>query len=110
MSEIHKKYTTPEQSNRLLELGVPKWTADCFDGGFPIGIRVVPSPFFVPSDPCWSVGQLIDICLKCSTLEQRQVLFFCNGDDDNYDLMAYTINVLESGIMKNHMDFSKWNK
>jgi len=28
MKTLQNNYTTPEQSNRLLELGVPAWTAD----------------------------------------------------------------------------------
>ena len=27
--QLQNHYTTPEQSTRLLELGVPEWTADC---------------------------------------------------------------------------------
>lgn len=57
--------------------------------------------------PCWSVGRLIEICLKCSTLGQRQVCFFCNRDDEEYSLIDYVVTVLESGVMTSHMDFSK---
>ena len=65
MKQLQNDFTTPEQSKRLLELGVPKWTADCYYEVFPEGIRVKPSPFFVPSDPCWSVGRLIEIYHIC---------------------------------------------
>lgn len=30
MKKLQNNYTTPEQSKRLLELGIPAWTADCF--------------------------------------------------------------------------------
>lgn len=67
MIKLQNNYTTPEQSKRLLELGVPKWTADCYHGWFPEGIQVKPSPFSDPSNPCWSVGRLIEIFSKCYT-------------------------------------------
>ena len=109
MSKIQKNFTTPEQSRRLLELGVPAISADCYYRSiYPATLEVKPSEFFKPSEPCWSVGQLIKICLKCSTLEQRQVCFFCNGDDDEYSLIDYVVTALESGVMTHHIDFSKW--
>lgn len=30
MKTLQNSHTTPEQSKRLLELGVPAWTADCY--------------------------------------------------------------------------------
>ena len=121
MNKSQKYFTTPEQSKRLLELGVPEDSADCYllrtyTKGDTFIVEVLHDELYSKKDkftnvleylPCWSVGRLLEICLKCSTLEQRQVLFFCNGDDDYYDFMDYTINVLESGIMTNHIDFSK---
>lgn len=131
MKTLQNNFTTPEQSQRLLELGLPVDSADCFYSHY---IKTYAHseyteilwhrPRFITEDnipnwnarlmdgtqtylPCWSVGQLIDICLKCSTLEQRQVRFFCNGDDDEYSLIDYVVTVLESGVMTNHMDFSK---
>ena len=32
--KLQNNFTTTEQSKRLLELGVPAWTADCFFGGY----------------------------------------------------------------------------
>lgn len=120
MKTLQNNFTTPGQSKQLLELGVPADSADC--------IRVIDTNvvFFIPdgrnveyyidkyneernvkAEPCWSVGRLIEICLKCSTIEQRQVRFFCYGDDDEYSLIDYAVTVLESGVMTNQMDFSK---
>jgi len=126
MKKLQNDFTTPEQSKRLLELGVPEWTAN-----WKLSKLVKDSHGQKPKDkhdwvvnrkdythmivgfmkydylPCWSVGRLMEICLKCSTLEQRQVRFFCNGDNDEYSLIDYVITALESGVMTNHMDFSK---
>ncbi|MBE6319369.1 MAG: hypothetical protein E7075_00230 [Bacteroidales bacterium] len=85
MKKLQSNFTTPEQSKRLLELGVPAWTADLYfyeegcisNDDEPSG--VIPydevyqdeSKEGVFSDyaefPCWSVGRLIEIHLKCCT-------------------------------------------
>ena len=44
MVKLQNNFTTPEQSKRLLELGVPADSADCI---------------------CWSVGRLMEICKIC---------------------------------------------
>lgn len=123
MKKLQNNFTTPEQSKRLLELGVPADSADCYyELSYRAIINILPdSTTFSKLDtyfdseidedddylPCWSVGRLIEICLKCSTLDQRQVRFFYDGDDDEYSLIDYVITALESGVMTNHMDFSK---
>ena len=68
MKKLQNNFTTPEQSKRLLELGVPANSADCYydqyqilnfrnelDYGydfFGLNFRFI---------PCWSVGRLIEI-------------------------------------------------
>ena len=121
MKKLQNNFTTPDQSKRLLELGVPADSADCYllrthTKGDTFIVEVLHDELYSKHDkftnlleylPCWSVARLIEICLKCSTLEQRQVRFFYNGDDDEYSLIDYVVTVLESGVMTNHMDFSK---
>lgn len=76
MKKIQNNFTTPEQSKRLLELGVPAWTADCFH---PTDLQqniiqdATPTIITYQLDtneivwdkiygfPCWSVGRLIEI-------------------------------------------------
>lgn len=73
MKTLQNDFTTPEQAKRLLELGVPEWTADC------VTSRYGGSTFFVQECqllrrcidsnnyiPCWSVGRLIEIAHICS--------------------------------------------
>ena len=122
MGKLQNNFTTPEQSKMLLELGVPAWTAnimfdtnrrryDLIETEDESWAETQRTLFYNGGAiPHWSVGRLIEIGLKCSTLEQRQVRFFCYGDDDEYSLIDYVINVLESGVMTNHMDFSKLEK
>ena len=85
-------YTTPEQSQKLMDLGVPTWTADG-DYYYSSDINtndVVPE--ILPRDehyedwssfgeivdyisiPCWSVGRLIQLLTKCS-INKSQIIF-----------------------------------
>jgi hypothetical protein len=74
MKKLQNNFTTPEQSKRLLELGVPADSADCYINlwnNYPYGILAEDESY---SDykfagymndskvlPCWSVGRLIEI-------------------------------------------------
>lgn len=82
MKQLQNNFTTPEQSKRLLEIGVPANSADCYlqrceneDDGI-----VDYKPFIGKSPaiegnlfsyrygytiPCWSVGRLIEILDLC---------------------------------------------
>ena len=64
MKKLQCNFTTPEQSKRLLELGVPEWTADCYYTEFgKIEIKNTALDTLYPS--CWSVGRLIEIYHIC---------------------------------------------
>lgn len=69
-------FTTPEQSKRLLELGVPADSADCYNTTKHIGIIPDGATYkdvwqmsiwrdeddnHIEMYPCWSVGRLIEI-------------------------------------------------
>lgn len=91
MCEFDFDYTTPEQSQQLLDLGVPDWTADC-DYYFHGGISNDAQPEILSRDehyierstygemedytslPCWSVGRIIQILTKCA-LKPCQISF-----------------------------------
>lgn len=81
MKRLQNNYTTQEQSKRLLEFGVPAWTADCFYDHFGYkNIRdselELSKDFFSNTEkyyykhegasPCWSVGRLIEIYEICT--------------------------------------------
>jgi hypothetical protein len=72
MSKLQNDFTTPEQSKRLLELGVPADSANCYyvayndSEDYEISVRTkgdTGNAFFkvVSYIPCWSVGRLIEI-------------------------------------------------
>lgn len=80
MKKFNRNYTTPEQSKRLLELGIPAQTADCFYQLNDFGNISAPTPCIisylldnvnevdwknVKAIPCWSVGRLMEIWKIC---------------------------------------------
>ena len=111
MKQLQKDYTTPEQSKRLLELGLPADSADC---GI-IQDDTISTKHFgnVPNvNVSWSVGRLIEIELICREPQEGMIprLSFIHGDSSEYglnseNLIESLIAYLESGQYK--YDFSK---
>lgn len=108
-----------EQSKRLLELGVPVDSADCYllrthTQGDTFIIEVLHDELYSKKDkftnlleylPCWSVGRLIEINRICSTLPDEEWMFpFWKDQEDNIE---WAIRVMESGVRVGNMDFSK---
>ena len=81
MKNLQNNFTTYEQSKRLLELGVPDWTADCVTSRYGGGTffeqdshvfrKCIDSDNYVP---CWSVGRLIEICKICEPKKDYEQL------------------------------------
>ena len=86
MKTLQNNFTTPEQSKRLMELGVPVDSADCYYydwniideedcGGYcpqifdwyEISIKKFEERKCVKMYPCWSVGRLIKIHETCTS-------------------------------------------
>ena len=89
IKKLQNNYTTPEQSKRLLELGVPADSADCYYSHYiktyihSLYTEILwHRPRFITKDndpnwnavlmdgtqtylPCWSVGRLIEIYEIC---------------------------------------------
>lgn len=68
---MNSNFTTIEQSKRLLELGLPKNSADLYYNKFG-ALEAIPeyrnfNEFCDYTDtPCWSAGRLIEIYLICN--------------------------------------------
>ena len=68
---MNSNFTTIEQSNRLLELGLPKNSADLYYNKYG-ALEAIPeyrnfNEFCDSTDtPCWSAGRLIEIYLICN--------------------------------------------
>lgn len=79
MKTLQMNFTTPEQSKRLLELGVPADSADLFYSKFECETfgniptlcydkkysDIVPDGYEKDYLPCWSAGRLIEIYHIC---------------------------------------------
>ena len=70
MKTLQNDLTTIEQSKRLLELGVPKNSANHYygkDGKLRYVDGTIPYSLLWETGcaPCWSVGRLIEIISKC---------------------------------------------
>ena len=110
IKKLQNNFTTPEQSKRLLELGVPADSANCClrriltDGGYCETWRVDVFDFIgqIHDDylPCWSIGRLIEIYV------------IARGVDTSYlpiergeDMVKYLIRLYEEKVKD--LDFSK---
>lgn len=62
MKNLHNYFTTPEQSQRLLEMGIPSWTADFEHKNH----KIEGSDELLP---CWSVCKLIEIIINYSIMQ-----------------------------------------
>ena len=113
MKKLQNNYTTPEQSKRLLELDVPKDSADCYitwkldhtpkvnvlDNETYSELLDHISQFTVP---CWSVGRLIEIYEICSgkvwdntVIEGYSKIDMLLEDFDNYEYRLNFSNLEE---------------
>lgn len=66
MKPLQNDFTTPEQSKRLLELGVPADSANCYftESG---KIEIKNTALDILYTPCWSTGRLMEIIKICCT-------------------------------------------
>ena len=70
MKKLQNNFTTMEQSKRLLELGVPTDSADCYYSQTCRTIVIVDEQinkkeFYKAILPIWSVGRMMEICKIC---------------------------------------------
>ena len=117
MKTLQNNFTTPEQSKRLLELGVPADSADCFYSHY---IKTYAHsehveiiwfrPRFITDDnkpdwsarlidgmqtyiPCWTVGRLIEIRDICTKYRITHADF--NGNYMENIIMSFYFSKLE---------------
>ena len=122
MKTLQNNFTTPEQSKRLLELGVPADSADCYYSHY---IKTYAHseyteilwnrPRFITEDnkpswnaklmdgqqtylPCWSAGRLMEIIAECYQVDMRFRYFVRGG------MMESLINTYED--LQHEIDFS----
>ena len=118
---LQSDFTTPEQSKRLLELGVPADSADCYyniipDRNSELMIRQtldceLKNNFFTTYNegdliPCWSVGRLIEIENICSIPKIKEAGFHLMRTDFD-DLIETMIISIKMKVEHGWIDFSK---
>lgn len=114
MKILQNHFTTPEQSKRLLELGVPANSADMY-------YHLANHQYYVRDEfsikqhdffefyknifyPCWSVGRLIEIITICREEIYTRLLFSRVDDHTNIENL---IHYISAEIENGHIDFSK---
>lgn len=110
IKKLQKDYTTPEQSKRLLELGVPAESANYYrlweDGIVWVisevdkidwNSKVGDTPTYLP---CWSVGRLIEIFFKSS--KYTYILLY-----PQFKQMDFLMSLFKEKIKAHKLDFSK---
>lgn len=115
MRKLPNTYTTIEQSNHIIELGVPASSADCtayktdngeweyelgLDGSIRDNLFSYRNGYTIP---IWSVGQLIKIIGKCRA--GLKFTTFITSEDS--DFLGHVIGRLETLAANNEMDYSK---
>jgi len=119
IKKLQNNFTTPEQSKRLLELGVPADSADCIypcykqegedDKQIMYGYINVKHPAgSCPKCyiPCWSAGRLIEIFAKCKMYgeENKMTPLELYADEINGGLVEFLVDCMYN---YNNFDFSK---
>lgn len=110
MKKLQNNFTTPEQSKRLLKLGVPTDSADCYYDSLEQiqwrQLRDLDHDFFQKYNsyiPCWSVGRLIEIMKICAKPKEQakmvEEILYCK------DLVELLVCIIV--INKQVIDFSK---
>ena len=111
IKKLQNDFTTPEQSKRLLELGVPADSADCYickvgnlyNATVPQIRRDSDASICLDTHlPIWSVGRLMEIYDTCRCYE---------GDwDEVYEKETYIetyVSAIEEALLDDMFDFSK---
>ena len=114
MKKLQNNFTTPEQIKRLLELGIPAWTADCyyydmFDKHTKVSYIDANKDYkwnleseYAPK-PCWSVGRLIEIYRLCDIIGSQWII----KGGYSEPLIECIITNIEYQIKNEELDFSK---
>lgn len=121
--KLQRNFTNPEQSKRLLELGVPAWTADLYfyeegcisNNDEPSGVIPYDEVYEDNSKetmfssyvelPCWSVGRLMEIFDICCPLFDYND--WCNTRCVPNEYVAYIIGCYERATDNKDLEFSK---
>lgn len=105
--KLQNNYTTQEQSQRLLELGLPADSADCYFFLENSNIPLIHTGNGAPLFPCWSVGRLMEIIRECATnwvFRNTVIETLMTPTTDNVDVL---VRLMTADECKSDLDFSK---
>lgn len=113
--EANKDYTTPEQSKRLLALGVPANSANMYYYDFGTGFIYTPDLLDGMEDfddprylPCWTTGRLMWIINKCVPKSYNRFLIFTNMNLHKIaDFIEMNLITYEVLVQQKMIDFSR---
>lgn len=113
-------YTTPEQSKRLLEIGVPADTADCYMMPIFYTVWVRSRKEEKRSDwfdskyhiPCWSAATLMWIYTKCKANAEWDIHIALSDFECDRGMCELIVEIMEDFVSRrrfgeNLIDFSK---
>lgn len=116
MKQLQNNFTTPEQSKRLLELGVPADSADMHYHQECVRMRYGKEEFdyfirygrpdthkYSTDIPCWTSGRLMEIIGK-TRVDMHSAAFVATPVSD---MLLQAIGRLESLVLNRNLDFSK---
>lgn len=119
MKTLQNNFTNPEQSERMLELGVPADSADCYllrthTRGDTFIVEVLHDELYSKKYkftnvleylPCWSAGRLMEIFDICCAIDGMD---WCNVQSlGDMSYIEYIILSYERAIQHKQLDFSK---
>lgn len=119
MKKLQSNFTTPEQSKRLLEIGVPADSADCImknnEHVYKYNFDMEPTmtqlierlntdDYSHVYNPCWSVGRLIEILMICGNGDDVKFFYY-----EGINIMDFAIRQIEVELKYDRLDFSKLN-
>lgn len=118
MQDFQKIYTTRQQCEELLKAGIPKWSADMkYESEDETPTMVETSCFLETSEindgyqkytveyyPCWSVGRLLEIYLKCQVDNKYAQMVFI---EENITFIERLINEIKVDIETKRLNLSR---
>ena len=118
MKTLQNNFTTPEQSKRLLELGVPVDSADqVYYEDIMWGAHEFLSPEHPYSEvvkehenislPCWSVGRLMEIYDTCFISPKSRSYWCAHTRLIGVQYVDYILDCYKNALADNLLDFSK---
>ena len=115
INKINKDYTTPEQSKRLLKLGVPANSANMYYYDMGNGFIYTPDMIEGSEDfddprylPCWTTGRLMYIINTCVPQVYSRMLIFMNMNLHKIaDFIEMCLTVYEVLVEKDMINFNR---